>query len=166
VKDLDRLWAPWRMSYIESSKQDKEECIFCVKPRENRDEENLILKRGRYAFIVMNLYPYNTGHVMVSPYRHVPSLVELTDEEGMEVMKLVALSIKALQHAMNPHGFNVGANIGRIAGAGIAEHVHIHVVPRWAGDTNFMTVVSGTKVMPELITDTYKKLVNSLSKVE
>ncbi|HIQ29145.1 MAG TPA: HIT domain-containing protein [Candidatus Caldiarchaeum subterraneum] len=154
------------MSYIESSKQDKEECIFCVKPRENRDEENLILKRGRYAFIVMNLYPYNTGHVMVSPYRHVPSLVELTDEEGMEVMKLVALSIKALQHAMNPHGFNVGANIGRIAGAGIAEHVHIHVVPRWAGDTNFMTVVSGTKVMPELITDTYKKLVNSLSKVE
>lgn len=166
MKDLDRLWAPWRMSYIESSKQDKEECIFCVKPRENRDEENLILKRGRYAFIVMNLYPYNTGHVMVSPYRHVPSLVELTDEEGMEVMKLVALSIKALQHAMNPHGFNVGANIGRIAGAGIAEHVHIHVVPRWAGDTNFMTVVSGTKVMPELITDTYKKLVNSLSKVE
>ena len=155
------------MSYIESSKQSKdEECIFCVKPRENRDEENLILKRGRYAFIVMNLYPYNNGHVMVSPYRHVASLVDLTDEESLEIMRLVVLSMKVIQRAMNPHGFNIGANIGKIAGAGIAEHVHVHVVPRWAGDTNFMTVISGTKVMPELITDTYKKLVESISKVE
>jgi len=163
---LNRLWAPWRMSYIKSAKSNnKQECIFCVKAREDRDFENLVLKRGKHAFVVMNLYPYNNGHVMVSPYRHVPSFVDLTDEENLEIMKLVSLSMQAIKEALNPDGFNIGANIGKIAGAGIADHVHMHIVPRWSGDTNFMAVISDTKVMPELLTETYKKLLDAITKM-
>ena len=162
---MDRLWAPWRMAYIKSAKENDEECIFCAKPKQNKDEENLILKRGRKAFIIMNRFPYNNGHVMVSPYRHVASVVDLDDEEGLEVMKLVSLSIRALSEALNPDAFNIGINLGRVAGAGIADHVHIHVVPRWQGDTNFMTVIANTKVMPELLEETYRKLLNAIMKL-
>lgn len=165
MSGFDRLWAPWRMSYIKSSKEKKEDCIFCTKPRENRDEENLILKRGKHAFIVMNKYPYNNGHVMVAPYRHVPSFIDLTDEESLEIMKLISLSLRVIKDAMNPDGFNVGANLGKVAGAGIEDHVHIHIVPRWLGDTNFMPVISNTKVMPELIEETYRKLFDIISKI-
>jgi len=163
-KGLERLWAPWRMAYIKSAK-DEEGCIFCAKHRGNRDSENMILKRGKLTFILMNLYPYNNGHVMVSPYRHVPSLVDLTDEESLELMQFIALAMKAIRDALNPEGFNVGANIGSVSGAGIADHIHIHVVPRWKGDTNFMTVISNTKVMPETLEETYKKLLTAISKL-
>lgn len=156
---FDLLWAPWRSKYVKSFSKGREHtgCIFCEAPKK-RDEEALILHRGRKAYIIMNLYPYNAGHVMVVPYRHVASLEDLEDSELLELMKLVNLSMKALRRYAKPDGFNVGVNIGRAAGAGVDKHVHIHVVPRWIGDTNFMTVVAGTRVVSEDVRETYKGL--------
>jgi len=145
------------MAYIKSHAGGGEGCVFCEAPRQG-DEEALILKRGRLAYVIMNRYPYNTGHLMVVPYRHVPSLEDLTREETLEVMELVKESMKALRKAMNPHGFNVGVNVGEAAGAGIAGHVHVHIVPRWRGDTNFVTLIAGDKVVPESLDDTYRRL--------
>jgi len=133
-------------------------CIFCEKTREKRDEENLILYRGKNAFIIMNAFPYNNGHLMVAPYRHVPTLENLENDELLEVFKLVNLSLRILREAMNPDGFNIGVNIGRVAGAGIEEHVHVHIVPRWNGDTNFMPVIANTKVISEGLSETYRNL--------
>ena len=134
------------------------ECIFCVKPAESRDRENFILYRGRRAFIMLNAYPYNNGHLLIVPYDHVASLEELDAETSAELMALVQRGIRALRALMSPNGFNIGANIGQAAGAGIADHVHIHVVPRWAGDTNFMPVVGSVRMIPELLETTYDKL--------
>ncbi|WP_297535620.1 HIT domain-containing protein [Thermococcus sp.] len=159
------LWAPWRIEYIRSPKHDG--CIFCDFPRENRDKERLILYRGKHAFVIMNNYPYNPGHVMVAPYRHVANWEELTDEELLEIMKLTQLMIKAIKRAMNPDGFNLGVNLGRVAGAGIDSHVHLHIVPRWNGDTNFMPVIADTKVIPESLEEAYdelKKAIDELNK--
>ncbi len=128
------------------------------KLQELSDEESLILYRGRTAYIVMNLYPYNTGHVMITPKRHVASLEELSLEEKLELMLLVEAAIAGIKEVLNPHGFNVGINLGRVAGAGIEEHLHIHVVPRWNGDTNFMPVIAETKVIPQDIRETYRLL--------
>ena len=157
------LWAPWRIEYIRSPKHDG--CIFCDFPKENRDRERLILHRGKHAFIIMNNYPYNPGHVMVVPYRHVAKWEDLTDEELLEIMKLSQLMIKAIKKAMNPDGFNMGVNLGRVAGAGIDAHVHLHIVPRWNGDTNFMPVVADTKGIPESLQEAYDELKKAIEGV-
>jgi len=156
------LWAPWRMSYIGSIK--KHGCIFCEKPKENRDKENLILYRGEKCFIIMNRYPYNNGHLMIAPYRHVGDLEALDEDEMIETMKLLKLSIKALKEAYHPDGFNIGVNIGRAAGAGVKGHIHFHIVPRWVGDTNFMPVFSETKIIPEYLEETYEKLLKHFNR--
>ncbi len=158
------MWAPWRIQYIRSPKHDG--CIFCEFPRENRDRERLILYRGEHSFIIMNNYPYNPGHVMVAPYRHVGKWEELTEEEILDIMKLSQLSVKIIKKVMNPDGFNIGINIGRVAGAGIDDHVHVHIVPRWAGDTNFMPVVADTKVIPQSLIDTYDELKAAIDDME
>lgn len=133
-------------------------CIFCMKIAERRDHENGILFRGRHNFVILNAYPYNPGHLMIVPYEHLQSLQGLRDETAVELIELTRRSIAILTKAMSPEGMNVGVNEGVAAGAGIADHVHQHIVPRWAGDTNFMTTVGHTKVLPELLTETYVKL--------
>lgn len=160
-----RLWSPWRMEYIEKA-DDVPGCIFCVKPAEERDRKNGILYRGRTAFIMMNAFPYNTGHLMVAPYKHTADLYELSDEELLETSRLVRYSVRLLTAAMNPDGFNLGVNLGRPAGAGFADHVHWHVVPRWNGDTNFMPVVGNTKVLPESLEATYDRLMREMEELE
>jgi len=156
---LKILWAPWRAKYVEKP---AENCIFCDKIRENKDEENLIVLRGRRVFIMLNRYPYNTGHLMVAPYRHIADMEELSEDEAMEIFKLLTESIKALKNTFKPDGFNIGVNLGRAAGAGVEGHIHFHVVPRWLGDTNFMPVISHTKVMPISLEEVYTKIKKSI----
>ena len=145
----ERLWAPWRMEYIEGPKDD--ECIFCVR-------RDYVVTEGERCFVMLNAFPYTNGHVMVSPYEHVPSLEELDDATLLELMTLVRRSLGAIRDAYGPEGFNVGVNEGKVAGAGIEEHVHMHVVPRWGGDTNFMPVLADTRVMPQTLEQTYDAL--------
>jgi len=154
----ERLWAPYRMAYIRGENKPTHgeaghECPFCVSPGVD-DSESLVVVRGRVAYVVLNLYPYNSGHVLVCPYRHVADYTDLDDEERDEIAVLTQQSMRALRAASSPQGFNIGMNQGGIAGAGIAAHLHQHVVPRWGGDTNFMPVVGGTKVLPALLHDT------------
>lgn len=156
------LWAPWRISYIESTDGTSDSCIFCVKPRERRDEENLIVYRGRLCFVMLNRYPYNNGHLMVAPYSHKASLEELTEDELYELISTVKMCISWLKYAYKPHGFNIGANIGKAAGAGFDQHIHIHVVPRWEGDTNFMPVLSDVKVISEALQQTYRRIKDAI----
>ena len=153
---MEKIWAPWRMEYIRQEKP--KGCFLCEKPRQNNDALNYILYRGRENFVVLNSYPYNPGHLMIAPYRHVASLEELTSEELHEHVEIVIRSLKVLRQVFNPGGFNIGANIGQVAGVGLEGHVHTHIVPRWQGDTNFMPVVSDTKVVSEAVAETYKKL--------
>ena len=153
---MERLWSPWRMEYILSEKGER--CIFCDKIADDDDQANYILHRGAKCYVMLNIYPYNNGHLMVSPYRHVPGPEQLEEDELTEMMLMVNRSLKALRQAMHPNGFNMGINIGKAAGAGIEGHAHIHVVPRWQGDTNFMPALSQTRVIPELLDETYRKL--------
>jgi ATP adenylyltransferase len=153
---MEHIWAPWRIRYIEQCKE--EGCFLCEKPKENKDIENYILHRGKHNFIVLNSYPYNPGHIMVAPYRHVASPEKLTKEELLEHYELVAKSLGVLREVFKPGGFNVGMNLGRVAGAGVEDHIHTHVVPRWAGDTNFMPVIDDVRVIPQALADTYQKL--------
>jgi ATP adenylyltransferase len=153
---LQRLWAPWRMEYILAKKE--QTCVFCKALERGNDRDAYILYRGQTAFVILNLYPYNNGHVMVLPYRHIATLSELTPEERAELMELAERSVRALEEVMHPEGFNVGINLGRAAGAGIETHLHMHVVPRWAGDTNFTTVIGSTRTLPELLSQTYERL--------
>jgi len=153
---MERLWAPWRLEYIIADKT--EGCVFCVFPSRQNDRENRILHRGEHAFVIMNAFPYSNGHLLIAPYRHTADLAELTDEESLDMMRLVRKSIRALQEAFRPDGINVGVNQGTAAGAGIADHVHMHIVPRWNGDTNFMPVFADVKVIPEALEVTYDKL--------
>jgi ATP adenylyltransferase len=163
---MERLWRPWRIGYIRDIENIRDEgCIFCTKPRCDDDRESLILYRGEKAFIMMNLYPYNTGHVMVSPFRHISQLEELDEQERKELMDLTSLAIAAIKEEMKPQGFNIGINIGKTAGAGFHEHVHLHVVPRWEGDTNFMPVVGKAKVMPESLEDNYERLLAGINRI-
>jgi ATP adenylyltransferase len=161
---VEHLWTPWRMSYLQGDNKPSGEgqagCIFCVKPTAEADcaVDELIVRRGQHAFVILNRYPYNNGHLMVVPYLHVPSLEELEAPVLAELMLLVKQSLTVLRTVYNPHGFNLGVNIGASAGAGIVDHVHFHVVPRWAGDTNFMTVVGQTRVIPEELADTCQRL--------
>lgn len=151
------LWAPWRMAYITRANKPRG-CIFCVKPRERRDATNYLLHRGAHAFVMMNLFPYNSGHLLIAPYAHVKSLEDLSDAAALEVHRLTTLSLRALRAEMRPEGFNLGVNLGRVSGAGIEAHVHLHVVPRWNGDTNFMPLFGETRVIPEHLKATYRKL--------
>ena len=153
---MERLWAPWRMAYIEVPQA--QGCIFCTKPAENDDREQLILYRGERCFVIMNLFPYNNGHLMVAPYRHTADLPGLTVEEQAEMMVLTRHCVRVLGEAFRPEGYNVGMNLGRTAGAGVADHLHMHVVPRWNGDTNFMPVLGETKVLPDALYAGYDKL--------
>ncbi len=156
----ERLWSPWRMEYIESPhpEGDDAECFFCEKLAANDDEANLILARSGSAAVILNAYPYNPGHLMVVPIRHIGELEELSGEELADGDRLLQTAVRALKEASDPHGFNVGMNLGRVAGAGVPSHLHWHVVPRWNGDTNFMAVLSGTRVLPESLAATYAKL--------
>ncbi len=150
------LWAPWRMDYILSNKEQK--CIFCELPKQERDRDNLILYRSLHNFVMMNRYPYNNGHIMVVPYVHAPSFEALGDEILLDFMKVTRHSTESIRKAFMPEGFNIGINIGKIAGAGMEEHMHLHMVPRWAGDTSFMTVFDEVRVIPEHVMSTYDKL--------
>jgi len=148
------------MAYIQAAKEQGEDggCIFCDLPAEGDDERTMILARGELAFVIVNSFPYNPGHLMVAPFRHVGAFTSLEAAELAEVDALVARSIRALEQEMKPHGYNLGMNLGRVAGAGIPDHVHWHLVPRWNGDTNFMPVVGQTRVLPELLEETYARL--------
>ncbi|HVC33644.1 MAG TPA: HIT domain-containing protein [Chloroflexota bacterium] len=153
---MDRLWTPWRMAFVQGEKP--RACIFCTLPKQNRDRENYILHRGRHNFIILNAYPYTSGHLMVVPFAHVSTIEDLEPPVTAEMMELAKRALAALRRAERPEAFNVGVNIGKAAGAGIADHVHLHVVPRWTGDNNFMPVVGNARLLPETLASTYDKL--------
>lgn len=159
---MRRLWAPWRMKYIKSADKKGVGCFICRALREKKDRENLLLVRGKRALVILNRYPYNTGHLLIAPVRHTGKLERLTNDEVLEMHALLTRMVAALGKAMKPHGFNIGINLGRAAGAGLPGHAHIHVVPRWNGDTNFMPVVGGTKVMPQSLDEVYQQLARVL----
>lgn len=156
---MKTLWAPWRIEYITGG--EKEGCIFCDKPKEGNDKKNLILYKGETSFIIMNRYPYSNGHLMAVPYRHINNMSELDHKERLELMNLTTKCIEILK-VMNPDGFNIGMNLGTAGGAGIDDHLHFHIVPRWNGDTNFMPLIADVKVMPEYLEDTYETLSEQL----
>jgi ATP adenylyltransferase len=153
---LDRLWTPWRLSYVGSARPTG--CIFCDKPAENHDEEHLILGRSAAGFVLLNLYPYNSGHLMVVPYLHTGDFTALPLDVGTELLALTQKAISALTSEYRPQGFNVGLNLGEVAGGSVSAHLHLHVVPRWGGDTNFMPITADTKVLPETLDQTYRRL--------
>ncbi|MBS1706720.1 MAG: HIT domain-containing protein [Armatimonadetes bacterium] len=153
----EQLWAPWRLQYIESSVK-ANGCIFVELPAQDSDRENLILYRGKTAFIMLNRFPYTNGHLMVAPYRHTADLRELNEEELLEINQLVVKAVTWITEAYHPQGFNIGVNLGSAGGAGIPDHVHWHIVPRWSGDTNFMTSVGNVRVMPQSLEDSYDRL--------
>jgi len=154
---VERLWRDWRMAYIESARDPDEGCIFCELPQKE-PEEALVLRRTSEAFVLMNLYPYNPGHLMVAPLRHTGSLEDLHAEEMRQAGELLQTSVKVLQEVLSPDGFNVGMNLGRVAGAGYPGHLHWHVVPRWSGDANYMPILGEARVLPELVGATFEKL--------
>jgi ATP adenylyltransferase len=161
---MDSLHAPWRIEYILSPKPDLKEGLFARIAQSSDDVENLVVVRDRTCFALLNRYPYNGGHLMVVPYKEVPDLNGLTDEEMADLWKLVRRCTNALKAVMKPDGFNIGINLGKVAGAGIAEHLHIHIVPRWLGDTNFMPVIAGTSVVPDALKEIAAKLRAELAK--
>lgn len=154
---MDKLWAPWRSKYIAKAGSIKG-CIFCSKPKSKKDRMNYIVYRSRHSFSVLNIYPYNNGHLMIVPYRHVNDISKLNDEEALDLMRLLKDSQELLSKTMRPDGYNIGINIGRAAGAGLKDHVHIHLVPRWVGDSNFMPVFASTKVISESLDALYDRL--------
>ena len=158
---MERLWSPWRLAYVTGQTGDKAGCVFCDAADPSPDpsgRDSLVLVRGERSYVILNLYPYNNGHLMVVPNRHIASLVETTDDERSEMMAFARHAEIALGEAYQPQGINVGINLGRPAGAGIIDHIHIHLVPRWTGDTNFMSVVGGTRVLPEDMHETVARL--------
>ncbi len=153
---MKQLWAPWRLEYIEHA-DEQGDCVFCDAVAGD-DEQRLVVHRGAQAFALLNKFPYASGHLMIASYRHVGELSDLTDEEVIEVHRLAERGLAALAEVYSPQGYNLGWNLGRIAGAGIVDHVHLHVVPRWAGDTNFMPVLADVKVLPEHLHETRRRL--------
>jgi ATP adenylyltransferase len=154
-----RIWAPWRLDYVkDASKDSAEECIFCAALEAGDDEASLIVHRGERAFVILNKFPYTNGHLMVAPYEHVPTLPELDADTVAEMMALTQRAMETLEERYSPHGYNVGFNQGRVAGAGVEHHIHMHVVPRWGGDTNFMPVLADTRVMPQSLEQSYAAL--------
>ena len=162
---MDYLWSPWRYQYV-TQQAPPEGCVFCAKiqgqpqdkPQQESDEENFVIHRGRNNFVILNLFPYTSGHLMIVPYRHIGQLSAADDATWTEMMALTRKAEQALQQAYRPDGINLGMNLGKSAGAGIAEHIHMHVLPRWHADSNFVTVIGETRVLPEALADTYRKL--------
>ena len=153
---MDQLWAPWRLEFV---KQEKPQgCIFCLFPADTKDEANLVLGRSTNSFVMLNKFPYNNGHLMVIPRRHTADLARLPSDEFSDLHRLLQTAVSVVEEAYQPHGMNVGMNLGKTAGAGIADHLHYHVVPRWEGDTNFMPVVSETKVMIEHVKTSFARM--------
>ena len=163
--DAKYLWAPWRMGYIRTEKNEFGPCIFCDKSLIGKDEENLVVHRGDSAYVLLNLYPYNNGHLMVTPNEHEKDFDKLAVDTQVEMMNLMSQSMSVLRSALNADGFNFGANFGEVAGAGIKEHLHLHLVPRWIGDTNFMPVMGHTKVMVDGLKETRTILADEFSKI-
>jgi ATP adenylyltransferase len=154
-----RIWAPWRLEYVKDAAKDAEEgCIFCTKPAADEDEENLIVHRGARCFVILNLFPYTNGHLMIAPFEHRSSIADLDGDTLAEMMALCQQAILGLDERYAPQGYNVGFNQGRVAGAGVEHHIHMHVVPRWGGDTNFMPVLGDTRVMPQSLGDSYETI--------
>jgi len=165
---MDKLWSPWRSQYISSfkTKDGTEKCVFCAAVNKNpEDSDSLIVYKGEKVFVMLNLYPYNNGHLMIIPYRHISRLEQLTREEKTEIMDLEAVTLKALEIVMKPQGFNIGANIGKAAGAGIDQHLHFHIVPRWMGDTNFMPVLGEVKIISQDLLETKKLLIEAFNDI-
>jgi ATP adenylyltransferase len=160
---MEKLWAPWRVEYIRNPGTG---CFFCKSLKAKDDKEVLILDRSQRSFIIMNRYPYNNGHLMIAPVRHVGLLEYLDDEEILDIHRMLTRALKALNDTMQPQGYNIGINQGRVAGAGVVDHVHIHCVPRWQGDTNFMPVLSETKVVSEALLQTYEKIRQGLERLD
>jgi len=163
---MDKLWAPWRLEYIVNACETDEGCIFCIKPQENKDAENLILYRSKHSFVILNKYPYNNGHLMVVPYLHESDPTKLTDPVMLDLSHTLNKAIIAIRGAMHPHGMNIGINLGRTAGAGIDTHLHYHVVPRWNGDTNFMPVLTDVKVVSESLESSRCRLTAAFSEIQ
>lgn len=160
----NRLYSPWRLHYVLSKKS--EECIFCIKPKAENDKKHLILYRSKHSFVIMNTFPYNNGHLMVVPNRHLAALSALNKEELSDLFELVQLTEKILNIVYSPDGINIGINLGRAAGAGIDQHLHVHLVPRWNGDVNFLSSLSGTRVIPESFERAYRRLKEEFDKAE
>ena len=166
---MEKLWSPWRTEYIDSfkSKEEKEGCIFCGLAKENTDDpDSLVIDKGSFTFTVLNLYPYNNGHLMVVPFRHTSEFTSLNVEESVECMEKLQFSLKLLKEVYGPEGFNIGLNLGRVSGAGIHEHIHFHIVPRWNGDTNFMPVLGEVKVISQDLLITKEKLLEAKKKLD
>jgi ATP adenylyltransferase len=154
-----RIWAPWRLDYVkDAAKDNQDECIFCAKPAEGDDDSSLIVHRGDRCFVILNRFPYTNGHLMVAPYEHCSRLQDLSAETVAEMMALAQRGMDRLEEVYDPHGYNVGVNQGRVAGAGFEHHIHLHVVPRWGGDTNFMDVVGDTRVLPQALEESLEAL--------
>ncbi len=156
---MDQLWAPWRLQYVAKEPKEKSSgCVFCEKLSETNDNDNFILERAKHNFVILNVYPYNNGHLMILPNRHIADVSDLSAAERIEFFDLMLKYKTIISDKMKPHGFNIGINCGSAAGAGIAEHLHLHIVPRWTGDTNFMPVLSDTRVMPQSLKACYQLL--------
>ena len=163
---MKRLWTPWRLPYILGEEERVEGCLFCQVAQMDKDRETYVLHRAEQCFVILNRYPYNNGHLMVVPYRHVPSLEDLSSETAGQLMTWVQHSLAILREVYQPDGFNMGVNEGHAAGAGIEEHVHFHIVPRWAGDSNYMSVVGDTRVIPELLETSFEQLAPRFAALE
>jgi len=159
---VHHLWAPWRMTYVTGSKPDG--CVFCSKVDDTRDADNYVLYRGQHNFVILNVYPYNSGHLMVVPYKHVACMTELDEESLQEMFLMAQVCVGVMKQHLHAEGVNLGMNIGQAAGAGIEQHLHLHLVPRWSGDTNYMTTVAGTRVVPQDLMATYKDMLPVLTK--
>jgi ATP adenylyltransferase len=156
---VDRIWAPWRLEYVKDASKDNEsECIFCAGLETGDDEANLIVHRGERCFVILNKFPYTNGHLLVAPYEHIAQLQGLDEQTMAEIMSLAQRGMNALETSYAPHGYNVGFNQGRVAGAGVEHHIHMHVVPRWGGDTNFMPVLGDVRVIPEALNESARRL--------
>jgi ATP adenylyltransferase len=154
---MAHLWTPWRSTYMKA-KHETNQCIFCAAAEGTADEESLLIYRGEHCFVILNRYPYTSGHLMIAPYRHVSRLLQVGSEVTEEMMSLARLAEQNLEETYHPDGLNLGMNLGEAAGAGIEQHIHLHVLPRWKGDANFMTTVGGVRIMPEDLNETYRKL--------
>jgi ATP adenylyltransferase len=155
---MDQLWAPWRMKYLLNNSQNHAGCFLCEALAQKDDKKTYILHRAKHSFVIMNLYPYNPGHLLIAPNPHKADIDDLTIDELTDLMKTTQAAVTVLKQAMKPDGLNIGINIGKAAGAGLAGHLHVHLVPRWSSDTNFTTVLDNTRVMPELLDGTYARL--------
>lgn len=160
---MEYLWTPWRMKYIQE-RHNYDGCIFCLAAQDNHDEENFIFYRGEHVFMILNSFPYTSGHVMCVPYAHEGHLQDLTQATRAEMMDVVSKGVEVLQLVYQPDGFNIGINLGELAGAGIAEHLHTHIVPRWSGDTNFMSALANTRVLPETLPQAYERIKSAWEK--